>query len=143
MISGSEALPGKTKQRTGIPSFLTAISTTTWGRSGRCPWSCRSGGSRRLGSGKQKLLVAITGRKFWATAHFAARERADRGDEVGRKSGLSAGAYATATAHSDRAAEEVARDSFGRVSSVHADIGSRSLLLGKRQRSMPTAAVGA
>ena len=40
MMSWSEALPGKVQQRTGIPSRVTAMPITTWGRSGRLSLEC-------------------------------------------------------------------------------------------------------
>ncbi len=40
MMSWSEALPGKVQQRTGMPSRVTAMPITTWGRSGRLSLEC-------------------------------------------------------------------------------------------------------
>ena len=40
MIAWSEVVPGKVQQRIGIPSAVTAMPSTTWGRSGRWSFEC-------------------------------------------------------------------------------------------------------
>ena len=40
MITWSEVVPRKLQSRTGMPSLVTAMPITTWGRSGRWSFEC-------------------------------------------------------------------------------------------------------